>query len=190
MKSCFISDQLDIVYVNELTGTNEALCGTTWTTPCKDLSEGISRTKEYGIVYIMGNQHLLHTIVLKKSINIRSDIGKEKGKLSGSNNVVFQLRCGIKVMLKELYFINIGVIDAHHCKHNKPHVVMDGITVMNTTGQQRIIRVGKDERSYGIKSGSLIVRNSLFQDTTGFYLLYMKNIQMCNCMFTNPTQER
>ena len=104
MKSSFVSDQLDIVYVDERIGTNNSLCGINRTTPCKDLSEGVRRTKEDGTIYIIGNHHLTNTVHLRKSIKIIADNTKGGGKLTtiGSDDVAFKLKCRIiKVMNKK-----------------------------------------------------------------------------------------
>ena len=69
---------------------------------------------------------------------------------------------------------------------NKPHVVLDGVTVGNTTANQPIVRIG--EKYIVVESGSFIVRNSLFQDTSDFQFYYVKNIKRYNCTFTNPVK--
>ena len=197
-----VSDLLDVSYVDELTGSNHTTCGINRTTACKDLSEGVRKTKEFGAVYIIGNHHLHNFVVLNRSITIMSENTEEDWQLTmGSHNVAFKLKCGIEVGLKQLYFVNMSVIDAHHCINNKPDVLLDRITVVNTIGGQRIVRIGR--KHGGDTSGSLIIRSSLFGDRLsdlkgppltsvgspiGFELNGVKNIYINDVTFTSSVR--
>ena len=137
--------------MDALTGTNKVSCGINRKTPCKDLSEGVKRTKKSGMVHVIGNHHLQHNVVLKKSIQIKADnIRQGRITSNGSVDFAFILQCEkkLKVKLKGLHFDSIGVFDVQ-CNNN-PDIEIDNITVMNISGNTPTIR---------FKSGSLIIHN-------------------------------
>ena len=91
----YISEQLGRVYVDQRTITIQSSCGKTRAKPCKDLIEGVKRTKNGGTLHIIGNHHIQHTIELSKSISIISENVKQ-GKITSivaSVDFAFKIRC-------------------------------------------------------------------------------------------------
>ena len=115
---------LNTVFVDEVNGTNNISCGSTRRRPCRNLSEGVRRTKQFGIVHVVGDQHLQQTIFLSKSIHIISD-NMHEGTITSDGEVdfAFNLKCheDLKVKLKGLFFWNIGVIEVQ-CDVDKPGI--------------------------------------------------------------------
>ena len=183
---------MDIVFVDELTWTTNNLCGASRTTSCKDLSVGIRRTKEKGAVYAIGYQLLRNTVMLDKSINIVSD-DMQQGMISSVRSIdfAFQLRCkkGIVVKVRGLHFYNTVIIHLESCK-DKPDIEIDGITLRNVTRSGLTVQIGILKQSDELKTGSFVVRSSLFEDCNGIHIFGMKRVRIYNCTFRNQPTPR
>ena len=175
-----ISDLLNVVYVNARTGTNDPFCGSTQATPCKDLKEGVERTKEYGTLHVVGNHHLQQTIFLSKSINLTSN-SIQRGKIisNGSIDCAFKLNSK-NFKVTGLHFEGIPVLIAY----GSSNIEIEGITAKNIHGGKPTIFCHNSR----FRDASLIIKNSRFQDSTGIVLKSVKNVYLFRCIFVNPTK--
>ena len=126
--------------MDEIKGTNSTLCGFNRTTPCKSISEGLRKAKEFGAVFVVGKHHLEQTILVNKSIKIISDdIQQSVITTDKSHNVALILKCNNKLnlTLQGICFENIGVL-VSHCDDS--HISMNGILVKHATGATIFLR--------------------------------------------------
>ena len=125
--------------MDEVIGTNKVSCGAIRESPCRDLTEGVKKTKEDGILHIIGNYHLQQSVELTESIKIVAD-NIQQGRITTNESICFAFKIScpkyITVELRDLHFDNVGVFEGE----SEMIVKMDNITVTNGSCDTPTIR--------------------------------------------------
>ena len=171
--------------MDELRGTNSPSCGFNRTTPCKSLNEGLKKAHKFGTVYVIGQHSLQHTIMLIKSVIIKSDF-LQTGIITSNAHIIFAFIVGCeakRLELEGLHFENIETVYLH--KRCDLHIIMRGITVNNTSGtKMKSIQLNAKNVP---NSNSLRIYNSRFVNTSGISISYFNFVHLENCIFSGST---
>ena len=160
------------MYVDQRNGTNEMLCGKNRKNPCKDLVEGVRRSKVGGTVYVVGSHHLQQSVILSKSITTVTD-NIEQGRITSDGSIDFAFTIesseDIDVTWESLHFDTIGLFKL---KDNdiKQNIFIDNVVVRNVSTRKPTVVV---EYSSISSLRTVRIHNSRFEDTTG---LFFKNV--------------
>ena len=81
--STYFLDASKVVYVDYESGMDISSCGTL-STPCKTISMGVRVVKDFGKIFLLGNQYLNETVKVTKNVSISAFGNKSISIINGA----------------------------------------------------------------------------------------------------------